>query len=265
MLGWLRARWTAQGLAHWGMELLVVVLGILIAFQLQSWAESRRDAKQQRELLERLTEEAGETVGSLRMERDIFQEFVDTQMAALDRWVNGGTCPTNADWSAFDKAGYYPALQIPSAAYDEMIGSGGIARLPTPAVRSAVNRFHASLVRYERQQDYFRQGALAEDAKTAAALGAVVTFDREERDIGLTNYDRAACRNPLVKKSIASQVRSFGIMQRYRNALTSQAIVMCVRIAEALGARCRPTDGTPLTDKDIADAFEMVEEMGRRR
>ncbi len=243
-----------RNLRHWAMEFVILVTGVMLALWAQQWADQRKDDRERRDLLERLATEAEDIVAVVREQRDAFQKMSDSQVAALDRWVNTSTCPTAADWNAFGLTGMYPALSYPTAAYDEMIGSGGLSKLPSVELRRKVSAFHAEARRYERQQDFFRQASIVAAAETTADSSSRATVNTESKSIGFDNDTDRACRDRETQFNEAMQVRNFRVMQRYRVAVAEKAIQMCAAIAREIGKQCVPSEGGPLSAQDQAIA-----------
>src|SRR5690242_6723165 len=77
------------------LETLGVLVGILLAFELQEWGQGRADAAKHRQLIERLFEESETDVTSLRKIRTI-----EVQMIANERQfatnLSAGKCPPEA-------------------------------------------------------------------------------------------------------------------------------------------------------------------------
>lgn len=65
MLDRLRKNLADRNYVPIGLELLVVIFGILIAFQIERWAEERRDRQQEYEYLFRLKEDLQSEIGTM--------------------------------------------------------------------------------------------------------------------------------------------------------------------------------------------------------
>lgn len=254
MRKWLIAAKESGSLRHWGMELVVVTVGILLAFELQAWAEGRREAKQQRDLTERLFLESEEVAAALIDERDRYGTTIKNQLTALDSWVEGGVCPKSDEaWNAFFQSGFYNAPTYPTTAYDEMIGSGGLQSLPTTRVRDAVSNFHAASRYYHQDLDYFRLGYMTRDDSYNDALEPTDIDVRGYNGVSLDVDREQACQDEEILRDIAYSVRNFVVMQRYRATLTYKALAMCTALADELGESCRPGNKA-LTDDDTKAA-----------
>ena len=124
------------------LDFLIVVVGILIAFQITNWNETRSDTAKYSQLVQRLTEEfkvletewAGDVVG-----------YTSTVNAtgALIKLLRAGNPQT--DDALLRESLYYanhfyetPSL---SAAFQELIASGGLALISNQALREALFKY----------------------------------------------------------------------------------------------------------------------------
>ena len=110
------------------LETLGVLIGILVAFELQEWAGQRADAAKHRQLMERLFDESETDVAVLRSMRGVYQEASATERNFAVA-VSAGKCPDEAAWSAVATVNMYPPLTAPSGVYDELMGAGGLSSI----------------------------------------------------------------------------------------------------------------------------------------
>jgi hypothetical protein len=100
------------------LETLGVLVGILLAFELQEWASERADAARQRKQLERLLTESEDNVATLRSQRDWLKEMVDAERTFATTLVHDGKCPPTPQWAAIANTNRYPPLDVADAVYD---------------------------------------------------------------------------------------------------------------------------------------------------
>ena len=124
------------------LDFLIVVVGILIAFQITNWNDERADAAKYAQLVQRLTEEF--KVLETEWADDAVQ-YTSTLNAsgALIKLLRAGNPPT--DDALLRESLYYanhfyetPSL---SAAYQELIASGGLALISNQALREALFKY----------------------------------------------------------------------------------------------------------------------------
>ena len=233
-----------------GFETVGIVFGVLLAVQVGNWIEDRKEAREQRELIERLFEESQDVVAYARADRDQFEAVQPRQIAALDALVNSGNCPDRSGWYALSMTRFFPALSPPSAAYEEMIGSGGLGRLKDPDLIRAVSTYHSSFEEYTRQQDFFRDASIARGDRLYDLMP--MEFDGETGVVGYreTGFE-SACASDDVKIDLISAYRSSAVIHNWRQGLAADAIRMCGALGRAVGKECVPTSGDPLSGDDL--------------
>ena len=240
------------------VEGLLVFLGIVAAFELEQWAQQQREKKDHAQMLNRLVDEAEETVANLIEDRDRFATTLEQARAEMNGWFNHGTCPAGAIFISR----FHPTLRVPTSAYEEMIGSGGLSSLPSAAVRSAVARFHGQRRYYEGQLDYFRDSVSA-DGQELFDLGFRQGYDAQQAGSGsyvMARDPDASCDDDRLKWQLASMMSDFEKMQSYRNDLARDAVTMCVVVADAAGRVCSPP-GMELDGDDAQVARSALETM----
>jgi hypothetical protein len=152
----------ALGSRDWlaiGIELIVVTLGVLLAFQIDQWGERRSKAAEERRFLERLYRENGKAIDELRDVIPIHQKA----LREIGIAVRSRNKPEDlAKFSTIDSFGCQAAMQ-PSAGYnetafEELIASGRLNLVSDPALRSlirdlvAVQAMGSAQLAYSRQQ-----------------------------------------------------------------------------------------------------------------
>ncbi len=126
-------------------ELAMVVLGILIAFALNSWWEGRETEQRRQAHLRALAGDFQENVRSL--ERAVTGELRTSDASArlLALAQRPGAIPSD---TAFDLAGQVFSsfrFEAVMGAYEGVVASGGLTQLNDPALAARLARFAASL------------------------------------------------------------------------------------------------------------------------
>ncbi len=254
---WQRMRRAVTGIGdtEWALlafETLGVVLGIVLAFQLNAWNSARIEARYQHDLLERLHAEAQQNVASLRALRDQMAGWDANHQAIMSAWIGEGTCPDEGQLRQLGTVQFFPSLQYNTAAYDEMIGSGGLASIADPRLREAISHFHSMAGSYRDQQDYFRSLAIAREAHVSQAIGGRAAYNAESGQFYQTGMDMARiCGDGQLQLYYTSATRNFGVMQGFRTQVTERAIAMCAQLGRAVGRDCLPSDGAALEGADL--------------
>src|SRR5687768_5621507 len=141
------------------IEFLLVVLGVLLAFQISQWA-SERDARMERAAAtERLLLEAEETVAYMRLGVRTQDQLIGDLTYTLGG-IQAGT------WRSADQARMTRALQSiinaaapspPTSVYDDLIASGTFGKIGDVRLRTAIANYRGTVANNVRFVDYFRQ------------------------------------------------------------------------------------------------------------
>ena len=121
------------------LETLGVLVGILLAFELQQWGERRAEAAKHQEIMERLFEESEQDIASLRELRDVLFDESRREVEFATQLSNG-KCPPEPLWRAVGTVQMLPSLQLPRSVYGELMGSGGLSSINDARVRQAIAR-----------------------------------------------------------------------------------------------------------------------------
>ena len=156
---WSRAAGRARTADWWSVagELVIVVLGILIAFQLDRWSESWRGAKDRSAYLQRLAEESEANVVELKLLSEQFDnvtEEVGLMARAVDDPARRAAMRFNGDRAC--RALQMPAAKLQTAALEEIGNPAALQLVPDPALRRLIHSAAAETRFADRQIEYFR-------------------------------------------------------------------------------------------------------------
>lgn len=141
-----------------GIEIVVVVLGVLIAFQIDQWGERREKASEERQFLERLYTEYHRGIAELNFVdrdsrrirgeiREALAARVDSQrLQAVSRRKNFGC-----------GAGRFRSANFNDTGFAELVSSGRLNIISDPALRSEVRDLAAAQATSSRQVEYARE------------------------------------------------------------------------------------------------------------
>lgn len=222
-------------------EVLLLVVGILIALQVNDWNDSRHQRIRERQALERLHDEAVRGVGYLSGIVESFDRYGAAQETALAALSNG-------DWERVDPElmreglvtlSFFPTLSPPRSAYDDLISSGVFGELTDTEVRTAVAAYHASLQHAMGQLEYVRiYNERLSDARIQSG-GYRRVYDPasgrrlgHELDLSLLAADRAFMDASL------SALNSQRMMQEIRRDALERSREMCESLGRAVGKPC---------------------------
>ena len=230
------------------LETLGVLVGILLAFELQEWAQRRSDAAKHRQLMERLFEESELDVILLRDRRDVIRSSVNTEIQFAEK-LSGGECPPESLWKALSTINHYPAFEAPRSVYQELMGAGGLSSIEQERVRYSIAQFNSDLDWVASQNDYFRRVRTEPVPDEDPRLHQ--RYDPGANEPLVQSFDRPAlCQDHGFRNRMLSAVRNHRVMLDYHDTVTDDAIYMCGVIGESLGRRCRPQRGGELVGDD---------------
>src|SRR5690349_20267557 len=240
------------------LETLGVLVGILLAFELQEWAQRRSNAAKHRELIERLFEESERDVATLREERDRTREFVKTQ-TEFATMLSNGQCPPEPLWTAVSTVAFYPAFQAPRTVYRELMGAGGLSSISDPVTRKEIANFNSTLEWSESQNDYFRSFTVLREVVPLQDPRIHLRFDAKAEEPEVARYDRESlCADHGFRNRMIEAVRSQVVALSWHEGVAGQAIYMCAALGENVGRDCIPTYGGPLTGDDLSDLRKSI-------
>lgn len=241
------------------LETVGVLVGILIAFELQQWGQQRSDDAKHRQLMERLFEESEMDVAALRDMRDVLVGLVDREKSfgiALAK----GQCPPPSQWEAVNTIAMLPALTAPDSVYRELMSASGLSAVERRDVRTAIAQFHGNLEWSQQQVAYFRQ--VKEDPVSTRDPRQTITFDPAQHEPEVVTYDRQAlCADHGFRNTFAASLRQHIVFTSYHAGSVADAIDMCVRLGDYVGRSCVPAFGDPLKDDDATWAAKVSTRM----
>jgi hypothetical protein len=152
MLERLRRNLTESKYGPLGLEMVVVVLGILMAFQIDRWAEERHDRTQEYNYLLRLKEDLQIEIRGM----DKAIQYAEDRVAAvllLEKVIANpsivkeqhGTLPValeTATWRSFP--------QISAFVYTELQSSGNLALIQSEPLRRELANYYSTIQHYSR-------------------------------------------------------------------------------------------------------------------
>ena len=150
MLSRLRRNLAEANYGALALELIVVIVGILVAFQIDRWAEERRDRAQEAQYLERLR-------ADLRFEVELMEqgiEFADSRIAAVRLLESIANDPSVAaeepvgTLSALERATWRSFPHISAYVYTELQTTGNLSLIQSEALRKDLAEYY-SYIRFE--------------------------------------------------------------------------------------------------------------------
>lgn len=220
-----------------GIEFVLVVVGVLLAFQINEYSNGRAASNEREAATERLLAEAEESVAYLRQQVSMQQSLVDELNFALGRLQQGQWRPSEEPRMTDVLSGVTRGLPMspPSSVYEDLVASGGFGRIGDAEMRSAMAKYRATL-------DFARQvrEKLSKDMdrlEDHAAFHYAFSLQGEQR--ARLEVDFAALREDrLLQEKLAILADKQRIFLLLRKNAFNDATRMCVEVGRFVGRRC---------------------------
>lgn len=226
-----------QDWAMIAIEFALVVVGVLLAFQINEWAGERASAGERQLSAERLLEEAELTVAYNRQAVDYERHVLEGLSFASAR------IGTKAWQEAEEKrmtdglaaARSMVALAPPSSVYEDVVSSGELNKIGTAATRAAISRYRATLSFEERMRQQL-QGPLGAYERIPAFRYTAHPEGKEK--IRLVVDFSSLVRDQQAQQVIALAAENHRILVMLRTRALMDSERMCVALGSVVGRRC---------------------------
>jgi len=188
------------------LEVIVVILSILIAFELDRWAEDQRERKQEQNYLVRLKEDLQIEITHM----DEARRYADARIAAAVLLEEIASDPstavnhTSALAKALETAGWYSFPNLDAFVYSELQNSGNLALIQSDALRRAL-AVHYAAFKNDSRIGLDRDVQLQFARYTAGLLTSEELRNIEERTWQDLPYDVSAERASEIAQQLASR------------------------------------------------------------
>lgn len=237
---------------NWGavvLDLLIVILGVFIGFQVTAWNEDRQLRATEHATLLRLQSESEQVVTYWRMEVRLQQQHNENRRLLLEVLDEGAMAPEQqaAVDDALLRLGHYPHFNPPRSVINEMIAGGGLARISDIEVRNAVAAYAAELDFALGQLTQFRTNLPGLYGAYEEHIFSVYAPERKsmrsyEYDVVALAADRQFVS--VMVDSVRDQLQFLDI----REFVLRRAIMMCESASRAVSMKC---DAPPVTEEDM--------------
>jgi hypothetical protein len=194
------------------VELMVVVVGVFLAIQVENWNSARKELNQEKLLLTSLHAEFVEnmTIGKRSIER-----FEEVEAAALRLLKISETAqePTMSEfYSALNNALAIRPPRLNSNTWDVLVASGQLTILRNARIKEDVADFYKRLAAYS---DVFMQRAENDSGKTEATLMKHLdlvdfVYTLHPEDLPFLKYDSEELL--VLDTPVRAEIRSLGIL-----------------------------------------------------
>ena len=141
-----------------GIELAVVTIGILIAFQIDQWADRRKRAGEERQFLERLYTEYQRGIAELDFVDRDSRRIREQIRQALAARVDANRLQAVSSLNDFGcGAGRFRSANFNDTGFTELVSSGRLNIISDPTLRSEVRDLAAAQATSSKQVEYARE------------------------------------------------------------------------------------------------------------
>lgn len=209
----IRRNLAGSAYAALGLEIVVVILGILIAFQIDRWAEDRRDRKLEQNYLIRLQED-------LRLETDSIDsaiKYAESRIAAVTLLQEAMANPSiiadrpGAIPAALETATWRSFPQINAFVYSELQSTGNLGLIRSVSLRRSLADHYSSIRHNSRvglDLDLHHQF----DRLTAGILSTDELRDIEEESWGGAGAGASVARAREIIADLARRKDAVGLL-----------------------------------------------------
>lgn len=227
-----KQEWTAIFL-----DFLIVVAGILLAFQITAWSEARRDRALEKEYLERLHADIENTLQSRERAAQWDETRLAQQALVLDALRTGVL--RDEDRAEFNTGlawfGFVSGPEVQWATVEELRSTGAMNLIHNVTLRSRVLRFDADLKRRQGIADNFMASIYAFREQLGGKY-EVVKFEGERNDVEL-NYDFDALAADSAFCNALSQIDMLG---RFRLDMNKTVLADLGRLRDEIARELEP-------------------------
>ena len=245
------------------IELAVVTLGVLLAFQIDQWGQNRRQAQEERQFLERMWHETAESIEEtewiMTMHARYRREFIDgyralddpSELARLSATPNIGC-----------RARVFPGLGFNPTAFQELSASGRLNIISDTKLRAELR----DVVAAQADAEANRQNTTEIASRTDAGLSPYYrsSLDSEGNNHCSVDWPRLA-DDPLARRWIARGAFGHALMWKKYAYVRDKLAIAHNRLACTLGKSDCQTKvlvilgsppRSPYITPDLKDAIE---------
>lgn len=226
-----------------GIEFVIVVTGVMLAFQVTQWSADRAEAEHRAIALDRLQEEVETATGILNSFLDMYAERNTDRTEVIERLLAADfeDMDEEAMKDALVSTSLFPAFSPPQGVYTEITSSGMVSSLGDARFRDALGRYQSMIVFLQGQIDYFRLLATS-DRENIRSFDAV----RLEYEPGshrgrrhIVDWDAAAA-DPALMQYVLNSNNRMQAMEGWWQDTRDTALALCEETARLTRRPCEP-------------------------
>lgn len=216
------------------IEFALVVAGVLMAFQINEWANEKEGQSAREEATARLLEEAEMDVAYLKS-AIAYESAIASDLALQLRAVDQPELRREAaeDDQLFNRARGIVPLAPPTTAYEDIVSAGNLTSIGDASVRDAISKFHATLSFEERMRQQ-----LWNSVHSLEDVDAIETWIDPKGDFHFTlDFDRLKSDRQDMRL-VVHAAQNHKLATNFRKRALRDAEAMCKSLATAVGRPC---------------------------
>ena len=123
-------------------EIFLVVIGILIALQVNNWNENRKSVNSQNELLEKLTFDLDHDISRFEEIDSIYNNDLEEVQYVIEESLTGRNTKLNSTRQMVAGRGSALYLTITKSTFEEMVNSGLFYQIPNEILKSKITSYY---------------------------------------------------------------------------------------------------------------------------
>ena len=226
--------WTAVTL-----DFVIVLFGVLLAFQITEWNEDRVANAVRSAALDRLLAESEQAVVYLRGSVHRFEEANESRFELLTRLTEDNWRGVDLDQMTLGivTMGRMPAVAPPRSAYDEIIASGLFAEIGDVTARESVTEYYASIDYLNGMSEYLRTLSQWHSYWESESISDIFSPEDPYQTKTIVDLDKMRADQELEKMLVLGNRSQLALTDWWRAALTN-AETMCMELARISNRGC---------------------------
>jgi hypothetical protein len=204
------------------MEFIIVVAGIFVGLQVDSWNSERTDRSRERVILSQLYSDFSANAVSLAKYAERHEQMAKELSFALDTLTTGELPDADAQRfrNAFISMYQLPPINAAMAGYENMIAGGDLALITDQSLKLQLAGLRANIDAESSLMEYFREGNLINKNRTDEVVLLVPNEDRTDTNL---RVDFATVKNDYrMLLIVADQRRTHQIFGAARRELADE-------------------------------------------
>lgn len=221
-------------------EIVLVVIGILIALQVNDWNENRKLKIEEKNTLKKLQKESEMIVDYLIVMCNSYDNYlIEIEASAKALRDKSLEDLSEQDFvSGIFSTAFYEAIAPSKNAYNELNSTGKIQNIESEVVKKSISDYYSHLEYINTQLIYFRnQYTKPVDVAGEDFIYTYDEFSPFNKIKTIINFT-SLCENKIFISKHVKALRDQAVFNEDRKELLFKARFMCEEISKELGTKC---------------------------